>query len=151
MSGKISVVMVALTVVMACGGCGGPKPVKVRGKITVKGEPAVGVNIQFVPAENAGRPAIGTSDNNGEFELTTIDSKDGALPGSYKVVITYSPPTGDVQGNSTSTVMRRVEELQKIEAKKKPKYVIPKEYTSAASTKLTQKVPSDGIVMIEIN
>lgn len=131
-------------------GCGGPKPVKVSGVLTLNGEPVEGANVQFVPADDGKRPASGITDKTGKFELTCFESKDGALPGDYKVVITYTPPVETEPGGKTEQVMKKVMEIQKKEARKKPKYSIPKEFASAMTTTLKQKVPTAGPVTIEL-
>lgn len=131
-------------------GCGGPKPVKVSGVITLNGEPVEGANVQFVPMDDSKRPATGFTDKTGKFELTSFENKDGALPGEYKVVVIYNPPVETEAGAKTEQVMRQVMDIQRKEAKKKPKYVIPREVTSAATTSLRQKVPSSGPITIEL-
>lgn len=129
-------------------GCGGPSPVKVSGKVTLNGQAVEGISVQFVPVASDGKNAIGSTKADGSFDLTTIENKDGALPGDYKVVLTYVPPVETGASDSTS-VMKQVIDTQK-QAKKKPKHVIPSEYTSVTTTKLTQKVPTDGPVNIDI-
>ena len=132
------------------GGCGGPRPVKVTGKVTLNGEPVEGARVQFVPVLDTGKQANGSTGRDGQFELTTVENNDGAIPGDYKVVITYTTPVETGPGESTEKVMKQAMDMQKQAAKKKPKYLIPNEYTSAATTPRTVKVPTDGPVVIDI-
>ena len=73
-------------------GCGGQRPVKVSGTVKLHGQPIEGATVQFVPVKEGGRPATGMTKADGGFSLTTIEDQDGAMPGEYKVVITYNPP-----------------------------------------------------------
>ncbi|HVA51310.1 MAG TPA: carboxypeptidase regulatory-like domain-containing protein [Pirellulales bacterium] len=87
-----AVVSIAL---LGCGGkSAGTYPVK--GVVTFKGQPLADAVVSFYPAQ--GRPAAGMTNAQGEFWLSTFQSKDGALPGSYNVGITEPtdiPPEGD--------------------------------------------------------
>jgi hypothetical protein len=78
------------TVIVLGPGCGkddGLSPrFPVSGKVTYKGEPVKKAVINFVPNDPEGRPAGGTVED-GQYELTTLNPKDGALPGKYKVTI----------------------------------------------------------------
>jgi len=58
----------------------------VSGTVTYKGEPVAKGNVSFVPSSPGGREATGPLDN-GRFTLTTASPNDGALPGSYKLVV----------------------------------------------------------------
>ena len=55
--------------------------------VTLDGQPLAGAEVMFVPREG-GRPATGTSDEQGKFQLTTIVNNDGALLGAHGVAIT---------------------------------------------------------------
>lgn len=69
-------------------GCGGPK-IPVTGKVTYKGEPLGGVEIQFTSEEDAEAIYPGTSDEkDGTFVLDTR-GKGGIPPGKYKVTVVW--------------------------------------------------------------
>ncbi len=74
---------------MGCGSDSGTVPVK--GKILLDGAPLPGASISFVP-QGTGRQATGTTDDQGMFTLSTIDPKDGAMPGTYKVILSQNLP-----------------------------------------------------------
>lgn len=92
---------VAAAVVMA--GCAkkgrpGEKPVyPVKGRLTHKGEPMPYAVVTFYPAGEPFAPALksrATADQDGYYELTTYDLKDGAPEGDYGVVLYWpvKPP-----------------------------------------------------------
>jgi len=78
----------SLTAAMAigCGSDNGLDLAKVRGKITLKGEPISYGSIMFEP-EQPGPPAIGSIGADGSFVLSTETSGDGAVVGSHRVAI----------------------------------------------------------------
>jgi hypothetical protein len=142
--------LAALALVPVLIGCGGTGPVKVSGTVTLNGEPVEGALVQFVPAKDGGRPATAVTGPDGGFSLTTIENQDGALPGDYKVVITYKPPVESGPAQSTEQGMREIMKLQEKAKKVKPKYVIPPAYSDASKTPLTQSVPTNGPVKFDI-
>ena len=131
-------------------GCGGERPIKVSGKITINGEPVEGIKVQFVPVLASGRPASGSTDKDGQFELTAVENNDGAFPGEYKVVLVYAPALETGPGDSTKDVMKKAMDQQTKDARKKPKYIIPADYSTVQKTPVTQKVPTGGPVIIDI-
>jgi len=59
----------------------------VSGKVTMGGGPLVNATVAFAPRE--GQPtAVGRTDVNGEYHLSTYGGDDGAAAGSYSVVVT---------------------------------------------------------------
>jgi hypothetical protein len=62
---------------------------RVTGLVTVDGQPAPGLSVMFLPA-GPGRPALGRTDQNGHYELTTFRQGDGALVGGHRVAIAPS-------------------------------------------------------------
>jgi hypothetical protein len=79
-------------------GCGGsdapPMPVyPVTGVVKYKGQPVKGADITFFNKE-ADRSAFGRTDDEGEYQLTTFSSNDGAVAGKSIVTITKfeAPP-----------------------------------------------------------
>lgn len=76
-----------LILAAAISGCGGPRPVPVKGSVTYKGKPLANVNVVLIG--NDGARAHGETDSSGSFsKLTTSKDGDGAVPGDYSVVIT---------------------------------------------------------------
>ena len=68
---------------------------RVEGTVTYNGNPVVGASVRFQSVDSDGESAVGTTDANGRFTLTSITAADGgrgALPGQYRVVITLLEP-----------------------------------------------------------
>lgn len=74
-------------------GCtsGSSGTIAATGKVTKGGQPVSGAAVTFVPTASDGKAASGTTDASGVYKLTTFVNGDGALPGSYKVIITKFP------------------------------------------------------------
>ncbi len=73
-----------------------PPPVfKTFGTITLNGKPVDGAMIVFQSDDPALKPATGRSDQLGNFKLTTNESADGAMAGTFKVRVTkiVAPPS----------------------------------------------------------
>jgi hypothetical protein len=77
-------------------GCQDPhRPVPVGGVVTLDGVPVAGAMVSFIREGGdgkEGRMAYGNTDANGRFRLTTLQPDDGALPGTYRVIVTKSEP-----------------------------------------------------------
>lgn len=88
--------LVGLTVLTLVG-CGEKKTldtVPVSGTVTLDGAPVEGANVVFAPTSGGGSAASGVTDASGHYKLTTLDPGDGAMPGSYSVMISKTT-TGD--------------------------------------------------------
>src|SRR4051794_25311349 len=89
--------MAAALLVLTLSGCGGNKLVSVGGVVTLDGDALPGPPVTFMPEGDAGRPASGLTDEEGVFRRTTFKQGDGALRGTYRVLVTKltalaSPP-----------------------------------------------------------
>lgn len=81
--------IVLVTVCAGCGGSDGPVLVPVKGVATVDGAPVAGLGISFRGETAPGKPEYfpgGSTDAKGAYSLITA-GKDGAPPGTYKVVV----------------------------------------------------------------
>jgi hypothetical protein len=65
-----------------------PDTLPVTGYVKLDGNPVGGLDVVFYPAEGLG--AVGTTDANGKFTLSTFELGDGALPGWHGVAIWVS-------------------------------------------------------------
>jgi len=90
---RIAVTASALLAFLAAAGCSS-KPVTVDGEVTLDGKPVSGAMVVFHP-DKGGTQATGLTDANGVFHLTTFNTGDGALPGSYKVSVQKLAAQGD--------------------------------------------------------
>jgi len=79
---------VALAVLAGCQAGSELGTVPVSGTVTLDGQAVADATIAFKPKASDGRVAVGVTAADGKFTLTTLQSGDGALPGSYAVTIT---------------------------------------------------------------
>ncbi len=65
---------------------------RVRGKVTMDGQPLAGVDVVFAPEK--GRPSMATTDAAGHYDLWYINRTNGAKVGPHKVFVrpTDMPP-----------------------------------------------------------
>ncbi|QDT55764.1 Nickel uptake substrate-specific transmembrane region [Caulifigura coniformis] len=79
---------------------GAPK-VPVAGRVLVNGKPAAGVTVRFQSddGELAGqdRQPVATTDDQGNFQLSSHGNADGAAPGNY--VVTFFWPTNPIKAD----------------------------------------------------
>jgi hypothetical protein len=143
----------ALSVGLA--GCSGGKPVKVEGVLTLDGKPFPGATIMCVPAAGNGRSACGLSEEDGSFRLTTFKPDDGALPGEYKITVTFIEPDksvekGDPMAMDNKTKMAFFSRMspqgkaKEEQRQKKAAKVVPEVYTDMSRTPLKCTVPVEG-------
>jgi hypothetical protein len=142
-------------------GCGSKsKPVKVEGVVKIDGSPASGITVKFVNQDKGGRDANGFTDDDGTFRLTTFNTYDGAIPGSYKVVLTKSLPVGESPaisdpdpGRRAQSMTKAMQDFAKTQGPKQstPKSIVPDIYTKADTTPLKYEIPVNGKIEIEIS
>jgi hypothetical protein len=150
----LNLVAVAGTVLAAATGCGGKdRPVPVRGRVTLDGQPLSKATVQFIPASGQGSVASGLSDADGNFRLSTFKTDDGALPGDYKVTVTVQEIPKEVAQADVRKANPKVEVMkaQKAGRRKPPNSPIPQPYREAARTPLREHVPPSGKVTLELS
>ncbi len=76
-------------------GCGGGSA-SVTGKLTASGEPVTSGKVVFSPIGGGVKPAAGTLQTDGTFELKT-SGDEGVWPAQYKVVYSPAPPGEEAQ------------------------------------------------------
>ena len=85
--------------ITGCGGSPGPETAYARGTVKMNGEPVTSGRVMFYPAESkgdgTGKPASGHLDSNGEFELSTYGSGDGAVVGEHLVTVLDTESGGE--------------------------------------------------------
>jgi len=154
-----------LALLVVVGGCSKGSTsvgaVPVTGLVLLDNEPVAGVTVSFSPDDpKKGMAAVGTTDSQGRFKLTTRVAGDGAVPGEYTVTISKSSAkaTGTAtvaassdprssSGNLTEEQKR--EALAKMtEAQKQKTYTsgsdIPAKYASRDTSGFTASVTSGG-------
>jgi hypothetical protein len=122
--GASSLLFLLLTV--ACLGCGSKSSTlaRVHGKVELDGRPLAKGNISTIPT--AGRGARGLIEN-GEFELSTFSTNDGATPGVHQVAILAYENTGGGAESGPS------------------KPLVPQRYLNAATSELTIEVKAGEV------
>jgi hypothetical protein len=93
LAGKLLLLVLSFLILVpfGCGQVGqGPKLYPVKGQVFLKGKPATGAVLVFVPADDpkADRPSA-VVDENGSFQVATRQPGDGAPAGDYLVSITW--------------------------------------------------------------
>jgi hypothetical protein len=144
--GRVCLVIVGSLVVAGCGGGDAVKHVavfKITGTLTFQGKPLPQAIVTFSPKE--GQPvATGTTNDKGQFTLSTYADGDGAAAGNYGVVVskaTSSGPSADAaHGVNASPVAGGHDETRSAASGS----LIPANYSDATQTPLTAKVDPNG-------
>lgn len=87
-------------VFVAVVGCGSSNPTTypVTGTVTFEGKPLAGANIGFSATDENTRGAIGVTDSEGKYSLTTFEKGDGAMAGTFKVTVSkFDGPAAPVK------------------------------------------------------
>ena len=133
-----------LILLIAAAGCDKGGPVTLRGTVKLDGRPLAGATVHFIAQDSGGRDALGSTDADGVFRLSTFHPDDGAFPGGYKVVV--RPPQADTGVVAATSV----EAMQAAPASPKPSITIPPRYSQPGQTILVQEVPASGDVVFEL-
>lgn len=130
-------------------GCGDSRgPVRVQGTVTLDGKPVAGASVQFIPDGNTSRPAFAETQADGTYQIMTKDPGDGAMPGDYKVIVTWqapSPPqfrSGEEGGPSRQEMQTALDQFQAKQKKAGKGPSIPEVYGDPSKTPLKVKVPA---------
>jgi len=139
----------AAALVLAGFGCGSQgKPVKFEGLVLLDDKPLAGAAVQFIPAvDGQGQPAVGVTNQEGVFHLTTFAAGDGAIPGNYKVTVskqaggddTGPPPTPRNREEAKALYLKRARSSTPDASKRAPPF--PAMYGNADKTPLKCQVP----------
>ena len=134
---------------IAVAGCGKEATtIPVRGTVTLDGQPLARATVQFLAQDRGGRDALGTTDADGVFRLSTFKPRDGAFAGKYKVVV-RSVPQAD-----PSVVATNVQEAMRAASRRQkpigPLVIIAPRYSHPGKTILEQEVPPSGKVVFAL-
>jgi len=142
----------------ASSGCGTKASnfVKVPGVVTLEGIPLEGAKVTYYPS-SGDAPSLGVTDSRGRFELSTFEMKtlkstDGALPGEYKVTVEMPSPAGR---NPNSAEEMEAEHMKgrarpKGAGKEKEAKILHANYGDVSKTPLKQLVPPQGAVELKL-
>src|SRR5207247_1376983 len=134
--------------IIALSGCGSSRTSRVEGVVLLDGKPLAGASVQFVP-RGTGHDATGQTDASGQFVMSTFKPRDGAVPGTYKVVI--SPPLGAADTTQYATAEAAMSAATKSPPKNEPTtpgFLL--QYARPDQTPLEQEVPAKGKVKFEL-
>jgi len=106
-----------------------PKTVPAEGVITLDGEKVSEATILLI-ADKGSINADAVSDKDGKFKLKAFAEKGGAVPGSYRVLISKTINEAGVGKNGESGVNL--------------KYGLPKKYSDVMTSGLTYTLGQDG-------
>jgi len=92
-----------LTLILFClllAGCGSEDGLaRVKGKVTLNGQPLEGAIVQFQPTAEDGSPSAGKTDAKGRYELLYTFNTPGAMPGEHIVSIRTAGAYYDEEGS----------------------------------------------------
>jgi hypothetical protein len=150
-----------LAVLVFSTGCGGgpkrPPLGTVRGKITYKGVPVKNAMVAFL-GDGAPRMAKGTTDDNGNYQLTSYEENDGAIIGSHIITVipmgefdetsAVVPEDYDAKNESLDKA-REISAQQQEQLEKKPP--IPAKYGRRNTTDLRKEVKEgENVIDLEL-
>ena len=153
-----SVGLAVLAVVWLGASCGcGTKAsnfVKVSGVVMLEGVPLEGAKVTYYPSSGEA-PSLGVTDAKGKFELSTFDMKtlksaDGALPGEYKVTVEIPSPAGRSPADAMEAEHMKGKGRPTAAAKEKEARVLHANYADVSKTPLKQVVPPQGAVEFKL-
>ena len=114
-------------------GCGSDSPefVPVSGTVTLNGKPINEVVVTFVPKQD-GQPAMGLTDEQGQFSLSTTELDDGVIVGSYYATVrSIDEGAGQVDAQGLSTGIR---------VRPRQKSLVPQRYALFGTSGLSYEV-----------
>ena len=138
--------LVLAIVVSGCGDKDGPVPFS--GAVKLDGQPLAGATVYFIHQDPEGRDALGSTDTDGLFSLSTFEPGDGALAGKYKVIV--QPPVAGARDVTSTNVLEAMAASNRAGRAKGPTVTIPPRYSNPGQTILVQDVPADGEVVFEL-
>jgi hypothetical protein len=126
--------------------------VEVKGIVTLDDQSVPGATVTFLPEGGQGRPASALTDTEGYFSLTTYKNGDGAVPGSYRVIVKKaegnSSPPPEIDPADHKSVTAHYKSLME---RSRAKSVLPAIYANESATPLRCTVPPDKLVTLELH
>lgn len=127
-------------VVGICGCTGAPADLeKATGVVTLDGAPVAEAKVMFHPTAGGARTSYGTTNEKGEFKVSTFGMYDGALVGHHQVTITKVDTASQVKVDPKEGYMGSGYDKMMAPsnvAKNKPAFVIPVKYNQKETSKI---------------
>jgi hypothetical protein len=165
MNGKLAITPLAIIgLCVLLGGCSGsdrPATAPVRGQVRYENRPVANATVAFL-CPGAPRLAVGTTDQNGNYQLTTYEENDGAILGTHVVTVNLyaSESEANALGSDSSTsgqsTSKSIEEAMKrsvkqIEKAEKAKPPIPTKYSDRRTSDLNKEVvKGENVIDIDL-
>ena len=136
-------IFLALAVLPLMAGCGSEGLAPISGVVTLEGKPLAGASVHFEPiasgqGSEAGIGSYATTDENGRYELKTVDEDaTGAVVGKHRVKISIA--VADEEDDSGQTMTDKVPLWYNV--KTTLTFDVPEGGTESADFKLTTKRP----------
>ena len=127
-------------------GCGGrrdsrPATAPVSGRVLFGGEPVAEALVVFYPTTPHAAAAHATTDDNGKYVLTSFHPSDGAVPGSYIVLITKQQAMNEMTPQESRAYYERTGASPPLPTYKD---LLPKKYGNHESSGLSAEVSAEG-------
>jgi len=151
------VTVIGSWVVVAAIGCGGSGHfATVTGSVTHKGNPVDGAKVEFHgTTQNAGKSDIflTQTDSSGKYMIAGVGNNPGIPPGMYKVVITkFEGKFAMAEGMDAGQLEAQMsDQAGSAAVQNMIKNLLPSEYASPASTKLSTVVESGKNVNVNFD
>lgn len=140
---QVTCLLLLLTASSVWIGCGGPARldgvIAATGVVTYQGQPVADATVVFAP-QGPGRAACGRTDAHGRFQLTTLVSGDGLMPGKYQVTVSKTEVAGAMTEEESQAYFQKHGKPPKVTTKE----TLPAKYKTAATSGLTAEVTSGG-------
>ena len=133
--------------VAGCGKKGSLVPL--CGTVTLDGRPLDNATVHFIAQDSGCRDALGSTDADGVFHLSTFKSGDGAFPGKYKVVV-HPVAQADADVVTVSPWARVQPGATAGRRPNRQSVTLPPRYCQPDQTILAQDVPASGDVVYEL-
>ncbi len=145
---RIHGVHLVAVLALVLAGCG-RRAVPVQGVVTLDGEPLAGATVVFMP-DGGGRPANGYTAADGMFQLTTFQPNDGALPGTYRVLVQKTEAQKDQTAAELSALQRAKAKFEGKTLQKSRVSPVPAVYANFETSPLRCTVPVPGVLTVDL-
>lgn len=160
--GRLALTGAIVVCILGCGDSGSTVPtVPVTGTVTLGGAPVAEAVVSFSPKTDGARAAFGQTDASGRFTLTTVQTGDGAMVGSYAVTVSKTTAPASTGGTASNYDPDSLESVEAAYAEgfpgnkqvedSEPKDLLPVKYKDPTTSQLDAEVKAEGENNFEFN